>query len=178
MAIITRAKLEGVSKKILETKSFSHSLMVNESKEYKQKGKIPDVFLSHSHTDVKDVEWARDLLKENSSTAYIDWLDSSMPLFTDANTAKKLKDYIKGCKKFIFLATGSAIESKWCNWELGYGDAYKYIANIALFPIADNAGAWKGAEYLKIYPRIEESDHWSDLYHVIYPDGQKFELSM
>lgn len=34
------------------------------------------------------------------------------------------------------MATNGAVESKWCNWELGYGDAQKFDTdNIALFPI-------------------------------------------
>lgn len=58
--------------------------------------------------------------------------------------------------KFILVATNGAIDSKWCNWELGYGDAQKFdLGKIALFPIAQNDNNWKGSEYMQIYPTIQ-----------------------
>lgn len=44
---------------------------------------------------------------------------------------------IKKCDNFILLTTDDAIESKWCNWELEYGDANKFRDRIALFPLND-----------------------------------------
>ena len=55
------------------------------------------------------------------------------------------------------MATNGAIESKWCNWELGYGDAKKYKRNMALFPIKDKGESdylYNGNEYMSIYPYI------------------------
>lgn len=46
-----------------------------------------------------------------------------MPQVTSGETAIRIKDRIDKCDKFILLATDKAVESKWCNWELGYGDA-------------------------------------------------------
>lgn len=80
-----------------------------------------------------------------------------MPKITSAETALNIKERIKQCDKFIFLATNGAIESKWCNWELGYGDAQKYKDHIALFPIKSKGScdsAYKGSEYMSIYPYI------------------------
>ena len=72
------------------------------------------------------------------------------------NTFDKLKEKIEIADKFILLATEKAINSKWCNWELGLGDAAKYMKNnIALFPITKNNENFQGTEYLTIYPRIE-----------------------
>lgn len=94
---------------------------------------------------------------------YIDSQDKTMPKITSGITAKKIKDRIKKCDKFILLATNGAIESKWCNWELGFGDANKLDQNnLALFPMCDNAyseNSYKGNEYLEIYP------------HIVYRDG-------
>lgn len=70
-----------------------------------------------------------------------------------------------------------AIQSKWCNWELGYGDAQKFDMHIALLPLAENSGVWQGSEYLTIYPRIEETYLGSDKYNVIFPDGRSIALS-
>lgn len=49
------------------------------------------------------------------------------------------------------VATPSAINSKWCNWELGLGDAAKYKEHIALLPINQTNETFSGAEYLAIY---------------------------
>lgn len=53
-----------------------------------------------------------------------------MPQVTSGETAIRIKDRIDKCDKFILLATDKAVESKWCNWELGYGDAKKYPGEI------------------------------------------------
>jgi hypothetical protein len=85
-----------------------------------------------------------------------------MPLKTSGETAKRIKDRIVKCDKFILLATNGAIESKWCNWELGFGDAQKFNKdNIALFPIKPKGeydSAYKGNEYMSIYPYIVYRD--------------------
>lgn len=87
-------------------------------------------------------------------------MDEGMPKTTSGLTAIKLKDKINSCKKFIFLGTEGAIASKWCNWELGLGEAKKYPANIAVMPIADKDGIYTGSEYLQIYPVIK-TEYWS-----------------
>ena len=54
------------------------------------------------------------------------------------------------------MATNGVVESKWCNWELGYGDAQKIDTdNIAVFPINPEKtydDDYKGNEYMRIYP--------------------------
>lgn len=116
------------------------------------------VFLSHKHDDLDDLKDVIGFLEsEYGVKVYIDSRDPSMPPFTSGQTATNLKNRIKQCNKFILLATNAAIESKWCNWELGYGDAQKFKDNIAIFPIKP-AGTYdynyKGTEYLSIYPYI------------------------
>lgn len=89
---------------------------------------------------------------------YIDSQDKAMPKVTSGETAKRIKEKIEKCERFILLATEGAIESKWCNWELGYGDAKKFKTNcIALFPMKERGmsdSAYKGNEYMEIYPHI------------------------
>ena len=78
---------------------------------------------------------------------------------TDRNTAEALKRKIERYDKFIFIATDAAIASKWCNWEIGYGDAHKYSQDkIAIFPIKQDNRVWEGNEYLQLYPSIEYFD--------------------
>ena len=107
------------------------------------------VFLSHKHSD-------GEVLRNCGVSVYVDWMDSDMPKHTSGVTATKIKEKISSCQKFILLATESAIASKWCNWELGYGDAHKYRDNIAIMPITETSGdTFSGSEYLQIYPVIK-----------------------
>ena len=117
-------------------------------------GKIT-VFLSHKHDEQNELDSAISFLKEHGVSVYVDWQDEGMPKHTSGITALKIKNKIKENNKFIFLATEGAINSKWCNWELGYGDYCKYIRDIAIFPIKDDYSNFSGSEYLEIYPRIE-----------------------
>ena len=120
------------------------------------------VFISHSHDDLNDLQGILGFLEQNYDVkVYIDSQDPTMPQITSEQTALNLKQRIEQCDKFILLATNKAIASKWCNWELGYGDAQKYKKHIALFPIKpkgiDDTG-YKGAEYMTIYPYITYFD--------------------
>jgi hypothetical protein len=100
------------------------------------------VFLSHKHDEITVLRDVISMLKNLGVNIYVDWMDNDMPKSTSGETALKIKNKIKSCKKFIFLATESAIASKWCNWELGYGDAHKYRENIAIMPITEVRGGY------------------------------------
>lgn len=118
----------------------------------------PTVFISHNHDDLSDLKGVIGFLeKEYGVKVYIDSRDSSMPKVTSAKTGENIKHRIKECHKFILLATNGAIESKWCNWELGFGDANKYPDNIAIFPIKPQKvgdSQYKGSEYMDLYPFV------------------------
>jgi hypothetical protein len=99
------------------------------------------------------------ILESLDADLYVDLLDKSIPKFTSGRTAEIIKKRIQQYDKFVLVATDGAIESKWCNWELGYGDAQKYDkGKIALFPISQNDGTWKGKEYMQVYPTIQYYD--------------------
>lgn len=117
------------------------------------------VFISHKHSDLEQLKGIIGFLeKEYNVKTYIDSRDPSMPKSTNGVTATRIKDRIFKCHKFILLATNGAIESKWCNWELGYGDAQKFEKKcIALFPMkpeGESDSLYKGNEYMQIYPYI------------------------
>lgn len=171
MAILTKQRLSELTDQKLGLRNFSE--FINEARNQNRSLAKVTVFLSHSHDDLEnaDVNRAIVLLRKAGVAVYIDSLDSSLPPFTNATTASTIKTKIKGCKKFVLLATNKAINSKWCNWELGFGDAFKYINDIALIPLADNSVSWNGNEYLKIYPRIEESEYSPEYIKVLFPDG-------
>jgi hypothetical protein len=157
MSIITKSQLRGFRN---NTRTYNKS--INESLiEFSSETKINKVtiFLSHKHDEVEELDSAITLLKSFGVSVYVDWQDEGMPKNTCGITAKRIKEKIKENQKFIFLATEGAIASKWCNWELGYGDAQKYIENIALLPIKNDVNSgYSGSEYMQIYPSIEYLD--------------------
>lgn len=160
------------------TRLFSKDdiIMLNENENLDDKITI---FLSHKHDEGILLQKTIALLKEEGVDVYVDWMDESMPAYTNEQTAHRLKEIIEKSNKFILLATDAAIESKWCNWELGIGDVLKYKANIALLPVEKENRNFDGSEYLKIYPRIEYVDQdWTNVkskeflptgYYVIFP---------
>ncbi|WP_336667621.1 toll/interleukin-1 receptor domain-containing protein [Elizabethkingia anophelis] len=113
------------------------------------------IFLSHKHDEYTILQDVVGFLGYEGINVYVDWMDPNMPTYTNAETAHKLKQKIKIADKFILIATEDAINSKWCNWELGLGDAAKYIQHIALIPINRTNKSFKGYEYLSIYPYID-----------------------
>jgi hypothetical protein len=163
---------------IFEHGQFSRTLLqksvietsLNESRTFSAKSAYstkPTVFLSHKHSEVeesvemKDLRGVMGLLDELGAKVYIDSMDNKMPEQTTGETALRIKEVIKYCKKFILLATEKAIESYWCNWELGIGDTFKYIEHIAIIPVKESTtydSRYKGNEYLQIYPSIDYED--------------------
>lgn len=155
MNFITESQLSNYRSR---TKTFSKSdvVVLNESSS-RNKTK-PMVFLSHKHDELVILQDVIAFLNAEGVDIYVDWMDEEMPAYTNAKTALRLKEKIKVANKFILVGTPNAINSKWCNWELGLGDAAKYIENIALFPIDRTSQKFSGAEYLRIYPYIEFED--------------------
>lgn len=135
------------------------------------------VFLSHKHSDKPILENVIALLKGLGVYVYVDWNDDGMPSITSGYTAIRIKQKIRECKKFVLLATEDAIASKWCNWELGYGDAFRYRNDIAIMPITEKrTSGFSGSEYLQIYPVIKtEYMYVLGTYYVEF-NGEKVKL--
>ena len=153
MSFINESQLKGFRN---STRTFSKSI-TDSLNEFKNEAKTlkTKVFLSHKHDELENLDGAIAFLKKEGIDVYVDWLDDGMPKITSGITAKRIKSKIKENDKFIFLASEGAINSKWCNWELGLGDADKYINNIALLPVEKDNSYFSGSEYLQIYPYIE-----------------------
>lgn len=145
------------------------------------------VFISHKHEDLNELKGIIGYLKSKYNVKpYIDSQDPAMPNKTSAETAQRIKKKIDQCDKFILLATDNAIESKWCNWELGYGDATKYSnRNVALFPMKGKGTSdrgYKGNEYMGIYPHIvySKGDTYNsgkpiiEGYYLRYKENEKY----
>ncbi len=151
MSFISESQLSSYRRR---TKMFSADNIVNLNESHSR----PMVFLSHKHDEQETLQDVVAFLKEEGVDVYVDWMDPSMPAYTNAGTAHSLKQKIKAADKFILVATPSAINSKWCNWELGLGDAAKYKEHITLLPINRTYENFRGTEYLEIYPYIEYED--------------------
>lgn len=140
----------------------NRSELLLENQIYSNKTKV---FLSHKHSDLEELKDLIGLFEtEYDVDVYIDSMDKAMPSKTSGETATRIKKVIQKCDKFILLATNDAVSSKWCNWELGFGDAQKFRNNIAILPIKDKGQydyQYKGQEYMSIYP------------HIIYYDGSE-----
>lgn len=152
--ILTESKLKELT---------SRAIILNEARVqnrcFSERNKKLSVFLSHKHSDLEYLERVRYVLESLNASVYVDWADPSMQHPTDRETAETLKKKIERYDKFIFIASDAAIASKWCNWEIGYGDAHKYEQDkIALFPIKQDDREWNGNEYLQLYPSIEYFD--------------------
>lgn len=153
MSILNESQLRAYQK---SRKTFN--LSASESlRSYKNESKYlkTKIFLSHKHDETEQLEGAISFLKDNGVDVYVDWLDEGMPKTTSGQTAVRIKEKIRENDKFILLATEGAINSKWCNWELGLGDAAKYLDNIAILPIKRDYSDFSGNDYLEIYPYIE-----------------------
>lgn len=148
---------------------------LNEANSIRREFASITIFLSHSHADRTLIQSLRVLLNSYNITVYVDWIDDSLPAIASGVTASKLKERIKQCRKFIFLATNNAIDSKWCNWELGIGDGEKFPLHIALFPLAKE-GVFHGKEYFQIYPRIEKTSIYGNDLVIKYPNGTQVDL--
>ncbi len=151
MSFVTESQLKSQRRSTKTYFTLNESLRNFKSENTFNKTKI---FLSHKHDEKEKLEGAISLLKSYGVDVYVDWLDDEMPKTTSGQTASRIKEKIKENHKFILLATEAAISSKWCNWELGLGDAAKYIENIALLPIKRDYSEFTGSEYLEIYPYI------------------------
>jgi hypothetical protein len=155
MSYITESQLAGYR---LRSKTFSKNDVVTLNESLSRDKNKPMVFLSHKHEELSILQDVVAFLNTEGVEIYVDWMDQDMPAYTSAKTAILLKEKIKVSNKFILIATPAAINSKWCNWELGLGDAAKYLKHIALFPINRTTENFKDAEYLRIYPYIEYRD--------------------
>lgn len=176
--IITESKFFSDTKSQESTSFILENKIAKSFSELFNKGE-KSIFISHKHGEQEFVYRLKDLLEKYGFTGYVDWEDDTMPEETSGETARKIKDEINKAYKFILIASNAAIESKWCNWEIGYADARKYINHLALFPLRKDGGDYVGKEYLNIYPSIQINNtniYLDSEYYILYPDGKKIEL--
>jgi hypothetical protein len=117
--------------------------------------KQKSIFLCHSHKDKTIVDKIALLFNKLEFNIYVDWMDNAMPKVTNKETAAQIKEKIAHSHRFLFLATASALASKWCDWELGVAYSMKKTDDLAILPIESWSGNWKGSEYMHLYSVME-----------------------
>ena len=159
MGYITRKDLETYYKSRVNREGFGEiKKFIHRRKKYSfeelEEQKLISVYLSHCQKDHDLIVKAIVFLSLQGANIYVDWKNHFNANDPFAN--KKLKEKILDNKKFILLASNEALNSSWLVWELGFADPYKFIRNMAIFPIADEGGNWPGADHLLPYPTIEK----------------------
>lgn len=114
------------------------------------------VFLSHSSKDHDMLPGVVLILENHGGKVYVDEADKELKGTNFQNTAERLRDVVRNCKKFVLFVTKQTKDSIWIPWELGLGDGNKKEHNVALFPSAEQNydQSWSEQEYLGLYSRI------------------------
>jgi hypothetical protein len=115
---------------------------------------IKTAFLCHSHNDRPLVEKLILLFAAAGIDLYVDWQDHTLPPQPTRETAEKIQTKIRDLDLFLYLATQNSSSSKWCPWEIGYGDAAKGKDKVLIIPTHTATGT-AGQEYLSLYLSIQ-----------------------
>jgi hypothetical protein len=116
--------------------------------------RITTAFLCHSHHDRNLVEKLVALFAAAGVELYVDWQDHTMPPTPTKQTAEKIQAKIRDLDIFLYLATPNSSNSKWCPWEIGFGDSAKGKEKILVVPTRSSTGI-AGQEYLSLYRSIQ-----------------------
>lgn len=136
--------------KIREAAKLAKSMKVYES--FSEQIKY-DLFISHSFKDKQLIEGLYQLFDEAGYRVYVDWIDDSNLDRTNVNekTAALLKKRMNFCKALAYISTENTPSSKWCPWELGFGDGK--LGLVCILPVMQ--GSYIGQEYLGLYPYLD-----------------------
>jgi len=118
---------------------------------------LKTAFLCHSHADKELVRGFVEYVSKKGWDVYIDWMDEQLPSAPSRVTAEKIRLKIRSSDIFIFLATHNYVSSRWCPWEIGYGDAVKFGNDILVVQTIDDRGNFHGNEYLQLYRKLDTS---------------------
>lgn len=131
-----------------------------------------DIFLSHASKDADLILGAKDILEGFGFKVYVDWVDD--PQLDRSKVSKESADLLRRrmrqSNSLVWAATEAASESKWMPWELGYFDGFK-PNQVAILPLVDSSSdAFKGQEYLGLYPVIRKDAYKSGAADVFVED--------
>lgn len=131
-----------------------------------------DIFISHSFKDKLLIEKLIKLFKLDGINVYVDWIEN--PELNRKRVTNKtvniIRESMKNCKSLAYVSTEYSTDSKWCPWELGYGDGY-HKGKVCILPILNSEETtFKGQEYLGIYPYIDYVKSDEGRYHFYVND--------
>lgn len=114
------------------------------------------VFLSHSTKDDDLVAGVVQILENHGGRVYVDHADPSVAGKECLAIAEHLRIVIRGCRKFVLLASPRSKDSNWIPWELGLADGIHSPRHVAIFPSAETIVdmEWSQREFLGLYNRI------------------------
>ncbi len=135
------------------------------------------LFISYHPDELEELDSAINFLKGFGVLIHVDWLDEHFARDKSDATTTQLQQQIRENSKFIFLATETAVQHKWCDWVLRLAATIKAPEDIAILPIREDFSDYGGAEYLKKYTYIKEDDFNAQVYNVKYPHGKEIALS-
>lgn len=133
-----------------------------------------DIFLSHSSSDSDLILGVKALLENAGYTVYVDWVDDAQldRSHVTRETADLLRRRMKQSNSLVWVATEAAGDSKWMPWELGYFDGFK-PGHVAILPLVNNQfDAFKGQEYLALYPVVGNDVYQSRLTTFVEDKGR------
>ncbi len=141
-------------------------------KEETKESKI-NLFVFHKPDQLEELDSTVNFLNNFRVLIYVDWLDEHIAQDKSEATTKLITQKINDNKKFIFLATEEAIQSKWCDWVLRLAKTLKPIEDIAVLPVRADFSDYNddGEAYLQKYAYIHESDVTPHVYDIKFPNG-------
>ncbi|WP_313253795.1 toll/interleukin-1 receptor domain-containing protein [Empedobacter sp.] len=121
---------------------------------------IFDIFLSHSFLDKDEVQGLYQELTDFGFKVYVDWIVDPHLDRTNVtkSSAKLVQSRLKASRTLLLAISTNATMSKWMPWELGYVDGN--TNKCAIIPVSkerDPVKAFKGTEYLLLYPFIKKA---------------------
>lgn len=140
------------------------------------------IFVSYKQEELEELDSAINFLKGFGVLIYTDYIfnmpkdEANNTLSPTEHLRQETENKIKGNKKFVFLATENAIQSKQCKWEIRYASTQKPLDQIAILPVREDYTDYGGAEYLQKYPYIQKNAITPDTYDIKFPNGDVMEL--
>ena len=115
-----------------------------------------DIFVSHSHVDTDRVRgivetWTQWDLSVDADFMDKKLLDASRRKIMTQELAKHLRDKIRRCRVFVFMASEASASSGWMPWELGLAHGAVGRVHVYLLDSAAKNELSQGREYMKLY---------------------------
>ena len=170
-----RARFERARREA-NTRYFSATEVLNESRQISDSLKEYDIFLSHSSDDDDLIAGLKLILQNDFGfDVYVDWNDPQLdPKKVSPETASILRERMSRCKCLVYAFSENSKESKWMPWELGYFDGVKK-SMVAVLPIEKvNSKSIKGSEYVGLYNVIDFAPSNKGEKMIWVNDGSKY----